>query len=187
MRNFPFPMQNNNNGYITNFVFRNFWANEKEGISLENAPTLFCIAGKWSQLGLHIWSCAAPLLFSCSGREKFHRHHLTSQPLQPLLPPPPPHDQQHHKEQQDPNQDAGDGHQHLQPFVGPQPFLTLHHRLDERRDCTCKQGHGIRGLSMRTKIEFSGNNAPCCSSCRQNTHQDFSVWGGGYICVSLNT
>lgn len=98
-----------------------------------------------------LWSHAAPLLFSCSGREKFHRHPLTSQPLQPLLPPPPPHDQQHHKEQQDPNQDTGDGHQHLQPFVGSQPFLTLHNRLDERWDCTWKEIHGIRGLLMRTK------------------------------------
>lgn len=49
---FPFPMQNNNNEYITDFVFRNFWPNEKEGISLENTPTLFCVAGKWSQLGI---------------------------------------------------------------------------------------------------------------------------------------
>lgn len=102
--------------------------------------------GDWT-----VWSRAAPLLFSCSGREKFHRHHLTSQPLQPLLPPPPPHDQQHHKEHQDPNQDTGDGHQHLQPFVGSQAFLTLHNRLNERRDCTWKQGHGIRGLLTRTK------------------------------------
>lgn len=50
---------------------------------------------------------------------------LTSQPLQPLLPPPPPHHQQEHKQQEDPHQDAGDGHQHLEPLVGRQPFFAL--------------------------------------------------------------
>lgn len=60
----------------------------------------------------------------------------TSQPLQPLLPPPPPHNQQQDKQQQDPQQDAGDGHQHLEPLVGRQSFFTLYNRLDERRDCT---------------------------------------------------
>lgn len=52
---------------------------------------------------------------------------LTSQPLQPLLPPPPPHHQQEHEQQQDPQQDAGDGHQHLEPLVGRQPIFALDH------------------------------------------------------------
>ncbi|KAL0615560.1 putative uncharacterized protein C8orf44 [Plecturocebus cupreus] len=50
---------------------------------------------------------------------------LTSQPLQPLLPPPPPHNQQEHEQQQNSHQDTGDGHQHLEPLVGRQPFFTL--------------------------------------------------------------
>lgn len=49
----------------------------------------------------------------------------TSQPLQPLLPPSPSHHQQKHKEQQNPDQDAGDGHEDLEPFVGCQPFFAL--------------------------------------------------------------
>lgn len=50
---------------------------------------------------------------------------LTSQPLQPLLTPPPPNHQQEHKQHQDPHQDTGDGHQHLEPLVGCQPFIAL--------------------------------------------------------------
>lgn len=61
---------------------------------------------------------------------------LTSQPLQPLLPPPPPHHQQEHKQKQDPHQDTGDGHQHLEPLIGRQPFFALDNRLSEWRDCT---------------------------------------------------
>lgn len=61
---------------------------------------------------------------------------LTSQPLQPLLPPPSPHHQQECKQQQDTHQDAGDGHQHLEPLVGCEPFFTLDNGLNERRDCT---------------------------------------------------
>lgn len=48
------PMSNKNNGYInikkTKNTLMTKW-NEKEGISIENTHTLFCIAGKWSQLG----------------------------------------------------------------------------------------------------------------------------------------
>lgn len=75
---------------------------------------------------------------------------LTSQPLQPLLPPPPPHHQQEHEEQQDAHQDAGDGHQHLEPLVGRQPFLALHDGLDERRDRPCKRGRDVRWRSLET-------------------------------------
>lgn len=64
-------------------------------------------------------------LANLSSRGQGWTQEPTSQPLQPLLPPSPPHNQQKHKEQQNPDQDAGDGHEDLEPFVGCQPFFAL--------------------------------------------------------------
>lgn len=125
---------------------------------LSKPPMLWCqlhIAWQHHELGVELFGHMQPHFFFhvqgvCTCRNKCHSSHLTSQPLQSLLPPSPPHDQQHYKKQQDPNQDTGNGHQHLQPFVGCQPFLTLHNWLNEWRDCTWKQCQDIRCLLMKS-------------------------------------
>lgn len=60
--------------------------------------------------------------------------HLTSEPLEPLLPPPPPQHQQPNEDYNDAHQHTGNGHHHLQTLAAPRIVLThigcLHQRCD---------------------------------------------------------
>lgn len=56
-------------------------------------------------------------------------HHLTSEPLEPLLPPPPPQHQKSDEDHDDTHQHAGNGHHHLQTLTGPRVILAHIGRL----------------------------------------------------------
>lgn len=65
--------------------------------------------------------------------------HLTSEPLEPLLPPPPPQHQQPDEDYNDAHQHTGNGHHHLQTFAAPRGVLTHIGCLHQRCDGTCAQ------------------------------------------------
>lgn len=68
-----------------------------------------------------------------------NRSHLTSEPLEPLLPPPPPQHQQPDEDYNDANQHTGNGHHHLQTLATTWVVLTHIGLLHQRCYGTCAE------------------------------------------------
>lgn len=65
--------------------------------------------------------------------------HLTSEPLEPLLPPPPPQHQQPDEDYNDAHQHTGNCHHHLQTFTTTRIVLTHIGCLHQRCNGACAE------------------------------------------------